>query len=84
MEKTSAKHSQAWWNGIMAYSIGSKFFPYTDTDIVVESATWAILHENDIYDWLEENTVDGKDCWNGMIISFKDNKELLMFVLRWQ
>ncbi len=42
-----------------------------------------VLHEKELCDWLEANTEAGQDTQEGMVLSFANEEEEIMFILRW-
>jgi len=52
--------------------------------LMIADYMWWTANETDILNWMDTNLPRGRDHQTGMIVSFDSDKDLLMFLLRWQ
>ena len=52
------------------------------TYIIIDYRFW-VRNEVALFDWLDKNTEDGVATQQGMTLSFANEQEELMFILRW-
>ena len=54
-----------------------------DVMLFIEDYAWWIQNEKDIVMWMDDNLPRGRDHQQGMVISFDNEQQRLMFMLRW-
>ena len=54
----------------------------TPAVILSEYIFWA-NHENELREWCHLNLEKGEEALRGSVLEFKDEKELVLFTLRW-
>lgn len=65
---------------------GSKFVAGGDSSrpilMIADPVYWE-SHEADIYSWMNEHLTEGTNHHEGMVIRFDNEKQRLMFLLKW-
>jgi hypothetical protein len=54
-----------------------------DVLLFIEDYAWWIQNEKDIVMWMDDNLPRGQDHQQGMVITFDNDQQRLMFMLRW-
>jgi hypothetical protein len=54
-----------------------------DVMLFIEDYAWWIQNDKDIVMWMDDNLPRGRDHQQGMVISFDNEQQRLMFMLRW-
>lgn len=52
--------------------------------LMIANYMWWTANETSILTWMDANLPRGRDHQTGMILTFDSDKDLLMFLLRWQ
>ena len=52
--------------------------------LMIADYRWWVNNESAILEWMDANLPRGRDHQTGMIVSFDNEQDLLMFTLRWQ
>jgi hypothetical protein len=54
-----------------------------DVMLFIEDYAWWIQNDKDIVMWMDDNLPRGRDHQQGMVITFDNEQQRLMFMLRW-
>jgi hypothetical protein len=54
-----------------------------DVMLFIEDYAWWVQNEKDIVMWMDDNLPRGREQQQGMVISFDNEQQRLMFMLRW-
>ena len=54
-----------------------------DVMLFIEDYAWWVQNEKDIGMWMDDNLPRGRDHQQGMVISFDNEQQRLIFMLRW-
>ena len=52
------------------------------TYVLADYQYWRI-HEEELQEWLDDNVAMGRDAHQGMTISFANEQEEMLFILKW-
>ena len=52
--------------------------------LIIIDFDWWVNNEEEVYDWMSENTEGGTDCHRGLVVSLKSKRDLTNFLLKWQ
>ena len=64
----------------------SRFVPYElhhTYGLMIQDYMWWTDNEREILNWMNLNLPNGVDHQEGMVITFDDDKDRMMFLLRW-
>jgi hypothetical protein len=64
----------------------SRFLPYDlhyKYGLMIQDYMWWTANEREIYNWMAENLPNGIEHQQGMTITFDNDKQRMMFLLRW-
>lgn len=59
----------------------NRFIQLSDSNLLIEDYAFFIMHQDEIDNWCEKKL--GYKVRKGMILLFKDNKDVAWFMLRW-
>jgi hypothetical protein len=54
-----------------------------DVMLIIEDYAWWVQNEQEITMWMNDNLPRGRDHQQGMILTFDNDQQRLMFMLRW-
>ena len=54
-----------------------------DVMLFIEDYAWWVQNDKDVVMWMDDNLPRGRDHQQGMVISFDNEQQRLMFMLRW-
>lgn len=58
------------------------FLPVPPNILIISDYNWWIANAEEIEEWMEDNLTDCKR--NGMVLEFANDKEYMIFLLKWQ
>lgn len=64
----------------------NRFVPYNlhhKSGLMIQDYMWWAENEREILNWMEANLPEGIEHQQGMILTFDDDKQRMMFLLRW-
>jgi hypothetical protein len=54
-----------------------------DVLLIIEDYAWWVQNDKEIVMWMDDNLPRGRDHQQGMVITFDNEQQRLMFMLRW-
>ena len=54
-----------------------------DVMLFIEDYAWWVQNEKDIVMWMDDNLPRGREHQQGMVLTFDNEQQRLMFMLRW-
>ena len=55
-----------------------------DHYIIIKDYRWWAANETEIYAWMRQCLPNGTDHHQGMVVTLKEEQDVLSFLLRWQ
>jgi hypothetical protein len=52
--------------------------------VIIKDYRWWAANETEIYAWMRQCLPDGEKHHQGMVVTLKDERDVLNFLLRWQ
>jgi hypothetical protein len=54
-----------------------------DVMLFIEDYAWWVQNDKDVVMWMDDNLPRGRNHQQGMVITFDNEQQRLMFMLRW-
>ena len=54
-----------------------------DVLLIIEDYTWWVQNDKEIVMWMDDNLPRGRNHQQGMVLTFDNEQQRLMFMLRW-